>query len=79
MSEPKEPTSGMPTSLKGINVPLLVPFKENGSINANEFQRLIRWQLNAGVNGFFIGGSSGEFISLTAAERQELLIVAKDV
>ena len=78
MSEPKEPTSGMPTSLKGINVPLLVPFKENGSINENEFQRLIRWQLNAGVNGFFIGGSSGEFISLTAAERQELLIVAKE-
>lgn len=65
--------------LSGIIVPLLTPFKMDGQINFDEYERLIDYTVRNGVNGIFVGGTSGEFVNLTVNERIEQLKLARQV
>jgi 4-hydroxy-tetrahydrodipicolinate synthase len=52
-------------------VPALVtPFRDDERIDFGLWQNIIDAHIEAGVNGLFCGGSSGEFYSLDAEERQ---------
>jgi 4-hydroxy-tetrahydrodipicolinate synthase len=55
--------------LRGIVPALVTPFREDERIDYNAWQSIIDHLIGAGVNGLFVGGSTGEFASLEFDER----------
>lgn len=65
--------------LKGIYTVLITPFKENFEIDIQGFRENIDYCIKAGVHGVLVGGSLGEFSSLTFEERCTIIKEATDV
>ena len=59
--------------LSGIYPAIVTPFDENGSFNPAAMRRIVRHQLDAGVDGFYVCGGTGEGLLLTQEERQATL------
>ncbi len=59
-------------NFKGIFPALLTPYTKTGAINQASVKKLIDFNVDKGVNGFYVGGSTGEGLLLTVEERQEL-------
>jgi 4-hydroxy-tetrahydrodipicolinate synthase len=55
--------------LQGIVPALITPFRDDERIDYNAWQVIIDTMIAAGVDGLFVGGSSGEFCSLDFEER----------
>lgn len=62
----------MDNKFKGVFPALLTPFKADGSINDDSVAKLIDFNVRKGVNGFYVGGSTGEGMLLTIEERKQL-------
>jgi 4-hydroxy-tetrahydrodipicolinate synthase len=60
-------------SLHGIVPALVTPFRADERIDYGAWQALIDAHLAAGVDGLFVGGSSGEFYALDTQERTVML------
>lgn len=71
--------SALPNRLEGIVPPLCTPFTEDGEIDVPSLERLIRFQVDGGVHGLFMLGSTSEGASLTSAQRQTVLETAVGV
>lgn len=56
---------------EGIYVPIITPFADDLSIDYEAFGDVIDWQIESGTHGIIVGGSTGEFFSLSYAERVE--------
>ena len=56
-------------AFRGIIPALVTPFRDDERIDCATWQRLIDRMIGAGVDGVFVGGSSGEFYSLDPEER----------
>ena len=56
---------------KGVFTALLTPY-ENGKLNEKSLKKLIDFNIKCGVNGFYVGGSTGEGAILSTEERKEL-------
>ncbi len=57
---------------EGIYTPIITPFRDDDlSIDFDIFGTIIDWQADNGVHGIIVGGSTGEFFSLTQEERVE--------
>jgi 4-hydroxy-tetrahydrodipicolinate synthase len=63
--------------IQGIYVPIITTFNADLSINYEDWGRAIDWQIENGTYGIIVGGSTGEFFSLTMDERIEQLRFAK--
>ena len=63
---------------KGIYTAIVTPFTELDEFDEPTFRRLIDFQIDAGVAGLLVIGGSGEFVSLTPAERERVIDVAVD-
>ncbi|MCU6709834.1 dihydrodipicolinate synthase family protein [Paenibacillus sp. J5C_2022] len=59
--------------LKGIFTALLTPMLDNDEIDFESLERHIRHQIDAGIRGFYVGGSTGEGFMLSLEEREQLL------
>jgi 4-hydroxy-tetrahydrodipicolinate synthase len=46
--------------MKGVIPPLVTPLSDDGEVDAKALRRLAETQVEAGVDGLFVGGSSGE-------------------
>jgi 4-hydroxy-tetrahydrodipicolinate synthase len=57
----------------GIITAIVTPF-QNGVIDINSFISIAQCQKNAGVSGIVIGGTTGESISLSISEIQQLFL-----
>lgn len=57
----------------GTCTALITPFQEDGSIDYERFSYLIERQLEAGVDGICLCGTTGESATLTLEEHEELL------
>lgn len=68
----------MDFSANGIYTAIVTPFDRNGEIDEAVFRKLIDFQVNAGVAGLLVAGGSGEYVSLSVAERKRLVEVALD-
>lgn len=60
----------------GVFTALLTPFK-NGQIDYPSLKRLLRAQLDGGINGLVINGTTGESPTLTAKEKEDLFLFVK--
>jgi len=60
----------------GIYTAIVTPFTAADEFDAAAFRKLIDFQIGAGAAGLLVIGGSGEFVSLTPAERQRIVDVA---
>jgi 4-hydroxy-tetrahydrodipicolinate synthase len=58
-----------PSAVRGAITPLITPFTEDGSLDLDTLARLVDWQLEQGSHGISVGGSTGEPVAQTVAER----------
>ena len=58
---------------EGIYVPIITPFDDDLAIDYEGFGEVIDWQIENGTHGIIVGGSTGEFFSLSQEERTEQL------
>lgn len=56
----------------------VTPFREDLEVDRSGFQELLEWLVTEGMHGLVIAGSSGEWPSLTGAERIDLFRLATD-
>ena len=61
----------------GIFTALLTPFDKNNKINEKELERLIKHNVNMGVTGFYVTGSTGESFLLSTDERKQVMEIVK--
>jgi 4-hydroxy-tetrahydrodipicolinate synthase len=59
--------------LHGIVPPILTPFTPEGRVDLGSLTRLTRWLLGQGVHGIWACGTTGEFASLDADEREDVI------
>jgi 4-hydroxy-tetrahydrodipicolinate synthase len=62
--------------LHGIIPPVVTPFHADESLNLTRLRELIERQLQAGVHGIFVLGTTGEFFALSEAEKQAVMAEA---
>lgn len=60
-------------NLKGIFPALLTPFTKENKINEKALHKLIHMNLEKGVDGFYVGGSTAEAFLLSLEERKHIL------
>ena len=60
----------MTSSLNGVLTALATPFAANGQIDVALLRRLVDRNIDGGVHGVVACGSTGEFATMTAAERR---------
>lgn len=58
---------------KGAGVAIATPFKENGEVNYDEFERLIEFQIENGTDAIIVCGTTGE--AATMSEREHMDVV----
>lgn len=61
----------------GIFTALLTPFNEAGEVNEGELIKLIKFNLDMGVRGFYVCGSTGESFLLSKEERMRIMEIVK--
>lgn len=66
----------MRAGLKGVIPATITPFTEEEKVNAKAMLRLMKWNMEQGAEGFFIGGSSAECFLLSPEERKEIFSAA---
>jgi 4-hydroxy-2-oxoglutarate aldolase len=66
-------------SLAGVFPPVVTPFTENGDVHYDALQANLEKLNREPLAGYVIGGSNGEFTSLTIEERWETVRLAKQV
>ncbi len=54
---------------EGIYTPIITPFHADGSVDWDGYADVIEWQIENGVAGIIVGGSTGEFYAMTQDER----------
>lgn len=62
-----------PATLRGVVPPLLTPLTPTGELDVPSFERLIAHHLDAGVDGLFVLGSSGEVAFFEDEMRDQVL------
>ncbi len=58
---------------------LITPFTTDGSLDLVSFRRLVEYQIEAGVDGLVITGSTGEAATLSTEEKETLWSLAVEV
>ena len=59
--------------LRGAFTALVTPFTPDGALDETAFQRLVRWQVLAGIDGLVPCGTTGETPTLSPDEREWLI------
>lgn len=69
----------MSVTLKGVMPALLTPFNDQLQLDTQSLRQLVRFNIAQGMDGLYVGGSTGEAFVQSIAERQEVLeIVAEE-
>lgn len=69
----------MAVNLRGVMAALLTPFDGQQKLDKESLRRLVRFNLRQGIDGLYVGGSTGEAFVQSGTERQEVLeIVAEE-
>ena len=63
---------------EGIYTPIITPFKDSAEIDWDNYAKVIDWQIENGVAGIIVGGSTGEFYALSKEERIQQFKFAAD-
>ena len=64
-------------NFNGIFTALLTPFDKKDEINEKELEKLVKFNVDMGVSGFYVGGSTAEAFFLSTEERKQIMDVVK--
>lgn len=64
--------------IRGLHTAIVTPFTELGDVDLDAFVRLVDRQIDAGVDGIVVCGSTGEGATLTTQEKQLLWSTAAE-
>ena len=67
----------LPDSFSGIFTAIITPFQEDGSIDWQAFEKIMNYQIGAGIDGVVVAGTTGESATLTVQEKLSLIRKAK--
>jgi len=67
----------MSVALRGIYAPVITPFGKDGELDRAAFEYNCRAHVQAGLNGIVVAGSTGEAPLLDLAERESLVLWAR--
>ncbi|MFK7823402.1 MAG: 4-hydroxy-tetrahydrodipicolinate synthase [Oligoflexales bacterium] len=67
----------LPESFSGIFTAIVTPFEKDGSIDWQAFESIIENQVNRGIDGVVIAGTTGESPTLSVQEKLSLIRKAK--
>ena len=70
------PFSADPRAVRGAITPLVTPFHPDGALDLGSVASLIEWQLGEGTHAVSVGGSTGEPVAQSVAERIEVMRAA---
>lgn len=65
--------------IEGVIPAVMTPLKEDGTMDMSALETHIRYLVDAGVDGLFIGGTTAEGAFLTAEERKAAFTLAREV
>lgn len=69
----------MVSNLRGVMPALLTPFDAQQNLDQASLRRLVRFNIEQGVDGVYVGGSTGEAFVQSLSEREQVLeIVAEE-
>ncbi|WP_209644898.1 N-acetylneuraminate lyase [Cronobacter sakazakii] len=69
----------MTAPLRGVMPALLTPFDQQQRLDKESLRRLVCFNISQGIDGLYVGGSTGEAFIQSCAEREEVLeIVAEE-
>ncbi len=69
----------MVSNLRGVMPALLTPFDAQQNLDQASLRRLVRFNIEQGVDGVYVGGSTGEAFVQSLSEREKVLeIVAEE-
>lgn len=60
-------------NLKGVGVALVTPFNEKHEINFTEFENVVNYVIEGGVDNVVVLGTTGESVTLNKQEKQDLI------
>ncbi len=69
----------MPLSLAGLFPPVTTPFQANGDLHLDALRATLERMNGLPLRGYVLGGSNGEFVSLSIDERLAVTTLARDV
>jgi 4-hydroxy-tetrahydrodipicolinate synthase len=62
----------------GIYTAIITPFDRDANVDEKRLRKLVDFQIDSGITGLLVVGGSGEYISLSPAERKQVVEVAID-
>ena len=62
---------------QGIFTAMITPYDENNRVDTKQLEKLVAFNLEKGVKGFYVTGSTGEAFLLTKEERKLIMEVIK--
>lgn len=65
-------------NFNGIFTALLTPFDPNGKINKESLKKLVKFNIEKGVTGFYVGGSTAEAFLMSTDERMQIMEIVKN-
>ncbi|EGJ4518800.1 N-acetylneuraminate lyase [Escherichia coli] len=68
----------MSVTLKGVMSALLTPFDAEQRLDKESLRRLVRFNIEQGIDGLYVGGSTGEAFAQTVAEREAVMEVVAE-
>lgn len=64
--------------MKGIFTALLTPMNADYTVNGKSLRKLIDFNIESGINGFYVCGSTGEAMLMSVEERKQILRLVKE-
>ena len=64
--------------IRGVLLPIITPFDEKVRVDEQMMRQLVDFHINAGVQGLFVLGSTGQGPAMTLEERKQTAAVALD-
>ncbi len=61
---------------KGLIVAMVTPFHEDGSVNYEQEEKLVKHFIDKGVHGILVSGGTGEFTMMSVEERKKVIACA---
>jgi 4-hydroxy-tetrahydrodipicolinate synthase len=74
---PSTYTAGM--NIDGVHVPVVTPFRADGSIDLDCFAQVIEHNIAGGVRGIVPAGTTGEYYAMTTDERLEVFRATREI
>lgn len=69
----------MAMQLRGVMAALLTPFNSQQMLDQESLRRLVQFNIQQGIDGLYVGGSTGEAFVQSLAEREQVMeIVAEE-